>query len=287
MLNILVTGANGQLGQSFFEIRDRYPGWNWIFTDRTQLDITRQQDIDRFFAGHSINVCINCAAYTAVDLAESEPEKARLINVEAPRLLARACHSSGAVFVHFSSDYVYHSPQNYPYSEEAPTAPQSVYARTKWEGEMAALAENPATLVFRTSWVYAWLGKNFLQTILRLGAERPSLRVVYDQIGTPTYAPDLARAVCRCLELILSEKVENWPGIYNFSNEGVCSWYDFALAIVRLAGLDCQITPILSAEYPTAAKRPPYSVLQKEKIKKVFGLQIPHWLESLEGYFKN
>jgi dTDP-4-dehydrorhamnose reductase len=284
MKNLLITGANGQVGQALKQLEQDYPMFRFITTDRLELDISQPEAIAAFFSTNKPDACINCAAYTAVDKAESEQQLATLINVKATEWLAMACSEYDIPFIHFSTDYVYHSTHNRPFVETDATSPKSIYAQTKLQGSLAALAANPKTMIIRTSWVYSYAGHNFVKTMLRLGQERDQLHVVYDQVGTPTYAGDIARA---CLDVLqhIFEQTDDQPayGVYHFSNEGVCSWYDFALAIFELTGTDCQVMPILSSQYPTAAARPPYSVLDKQKIKSTFGLVIPHWRTSLKA----
>ncbi len=282
---LLITGANGQLGREFRELQRDYPGLRLIFTGREDLDVTQEQAIRKFFAAQTFDYCINCAAYTAVDKAESEPEAARLANVDATRWLAEACARQGIPLVHYSTDYVYHNRQNTPFKEDAPTSPQSVYARTKLAGEQAALAAHPQTLILRTSWVYSTFGHNFVKTMLRLGRERSELKVVFDQVGTPTCAHGLARATLEMIRKVEQGEVnsDRFQGIYHYSDEGVCSWYDFALAIFELAGIRCKVWPIETKDFPAAAARPPFSVLNKGKIKAVFGLELRHWREELGG----
>lgn len=285
MPTILVTGANGQLGQALRHLSRQYPQWIFLFTDREELDITDGAAVEAYFDSQHIDFCINAAGYTAVDRAEQEPAMAHAINVEGPKLLAEACAQRQAALIHVSTDYVYHSRQNTPFEENDPVMPQSVYARTKREGEAAALHHCPQAIVLRTSWVYSPFGANFLLTMLRLGRQRPELRVVYDQIGTPTSAFDLAGAILHITDAILSGKVEEgkWTGIFNYSPEGVTSWYDFAVAILKKAGIGTPVHPIRTIDYPTPAARPPYSVMAKEKIKTVFGLSIPHWEDGLDA----
>lgn len=284
MATILVTGANGQLGQALRYLSRQWPHWSFLFTDREELDITDGTAVEAFFNSQPIVCCINAAGYTAVDRAEQEPALAHAINVEGPGSLARACSRHQAVLIHVSTDYVYHSSQNTPFEEDDPVMPQSVYARTKREGEVVALHNCPRALVLRTSWVYSPFGANFLLTMLRMGRQRPELRVVYDQVGTPTSAFDLAGAILHITDAILSGKVEEyrWTGIFNFSPEGVTSWYDFAVAIFKKAGIETPVRPIRTVDYPTPAARPPFSVMAKEKIKTVFGLSIPHWEDGLD-----
>ena len=283
-IRILITGANGQLGREFRELERAYPAFQFTFTGRAELDVTQKVAIKAFFEAQTYDYCINCAAYTAVDKAESEPEAAQLGNVDAVRWLAEACARQGIPLVHYSTDYVYHNQQNTPFKEGDLTTPQSVYARTKLAGEQAAQAVHPQTLILRTSWVYSSFGHNFVKTMLRLGKERDELKVVFDQVGTPTYARGLARATLEMIRKVEGGEVprNQLQGIYHYSDEGVCSWYDFALAIFELAGLECKIWPIETKDFPTAAARPPYSVLNKGKIKAVFGLELQHWRVSLQ-----
>jgi len=282
MKHLLVTGAGGQLGQELARLKTAYPGFHFLLPGRDELDITDKHALQHYFDKHPVDACINCAAYTAVDRAEEEVEKARLVNAIAPGWLASKCREAGIPLIHFSTDYVYHNEQNRPFVETDPTTPNSVYARTKLAGERAALEANPHTIIIRTSWVYSSFGHNFVKTMLRLGKERENLRVVFDQIGTPTYAHDLAGA---CLEIMQqfmnSDDNRQFSGIYHYSNEGVCSWYDFAVAIFQLTGTKCDVEPIETSQYPTPAERPPFSVLNKRKIKEAFGLKVPYWRESL------
>lgn len=284
---ILVTGANGQLGRCFQELEARYPQWRFLFADSSQLDITDRRAVSSFFEKNTPTWCINCAAYTAVDKAESEPKRAQQVNAAGAKNIAGACARLGIPTVHFSTDYVYHGRQNTPLREDTPVSPKSVYARTKLAGDRAVLHHNPQFgMVIRTSWVYAPHGHNFARTMARLGAERPALNVVFDQIGTPTYAPDLAEAVLHIIEKVENNTVPRTAvaGIWHYSNEGVCSWYDFAHAIVDLLGLPCRVNAIETKDYPLPAQRPPFSVLNKAKIKEVFGLDIPHWRRGVERF---
>lgn len=281
---LLITGGFGQLGQCFGQLAEQYPQWRFIINDFPELDITDRKAVFSFFRQNKINWCINCAAYTAVDKAESEADKARKINVLGAKNLAEACAGSGIPLIHFSTDYVYHNRQNTPFRESDPVSPKSVYARTKLAGDRAALKANPLTMIVRTSWVYSPYGNNFVKTILRLGAECKELNVVFDQVGTPTYAPDLAAAVLTIIQMVENQKIapEKLAGVWHYSNEGVASWYDFAQAIFGIKKIRCRINPIETKDFPTPAQRPPYSLLNKAKIKAAFGLEIPHWRESLE-----
>lgn len=254
-----------------------------IFSDVADLDITNRDAVRRFFAENDLSGCINCAAYTAVDKAETDQEIAKAVNVQGTQHLAEGCSNKGIPFVHISTDYVYHNQVNRPLIETDRVQPKGVYAKTKLDGERVAFRKYPNTMVIRTSWVYAPFGHNFVRTMLRLGAERPELNVVYDQIGTPTYAPDLAEAILRVLQQWKSgeKPIEALQGVWHYANEGVTSWYDFARAIFEMRNLPCKVNPILSAQYPTPAQRPHFSVLDKAKIKAAFGLEIPHWRDSL------
>ena len=250
----------------------------YIFTDVQELDITDPARVQAFLSENAVDFVVNCPAYTAVDKAESEIELCRKINAFAVENLAKAPAATGAKMIHVSTDYVYSGTHYMPYVESDAVAPTSVYGVTKLEGEQLLLAANPASVILRTSWLYSPYGNNFVKTMLRLGREREKLSVVFDQVGTPTYAADLAAAIVTILNA-----PEFVPGIYNFSNEGVCSWYDFTLTIHRMAGIDtCRVSPIDTADYPSAATRPFYSVMNKKKIKATYGVEIPHWEESLQ-----
>lgn len=279
MQNILVTGSNGQLGRSIQEVANDFPDISFVFADKKVLDITKQGAVDDFFDRHSFDFCINTAAYTAVDKAEEEKDLAYLVNVTAVKYLAKACKKQGTKLIHFSTDYVY-ADYNRPLLETDDTNPLGIYSRTKLEGELVLRDILPDSCVIRTSWVYSPYGHNFVKTMLRLSKERKTLSVVYDQIGTPTYAPDLAVAILSILSK--PENAEKLSGTFNYSNEGVASWYDFAKAIFEITESSCQVIPITSDGFPTAAKRPFYSVLNKQKFKDTFGLSIRHWREALE-----
>ena len=278
MSTILVTGANGQLGNEMRNLSSTDPANRYLFTDVQELDITDLARVQAFLSENTVDYIVNCAAYTAVDKAESDIELCRKINAFAVENLAKASAAIGARMIHVSTDYVYSGTHYMPYVESDAVAPTSVYGVTKLEGEQLLLAANPASVILRTSWLYSPYGNNFVKTILRLGREREKLSVVFDQVGTPTYAADLAAAIVTILNA-----PEFIPGIYNFSDEGVCSWYDFTLTIHRMAGIDtCRVSPIDTADYPSAATRPFYSVMNKKKIKATYGVKIPHWEESLQ-----
>ncbi len=283
-MNILITGANGQLGSELRKLAiSAPPSTIFTFTDIEELNITDSATVRAFFEQNQFDFCINAAAYTAVDKAETDQEKAQLINVEAVRLLAEQCHRQNAVFIHVSTDYVFDGKSYLPYSENDMTSPTSVYGITKLAGEQIAFQENPQTIVLRTAWLYATFGHNFLKTMLRLAETKSSISVVADQIGTPTYAEDLAQTILQIIDFLkVSTKNETLFGVYHYSNEGVASWYDFAHAIFEMKNVKIALKPIKSSEYPTPAARPAYSVLDKSKIKSSFGVQIPHWRESLK-----
>ena len=275
---ILVTGANGQLGSELKVIAGNNKNFEFIFTDYQELDISNKPAVVSFVKKHKPNYIINCAAYTAVDKAESEKEKAFLINAESVKNLTEASVEINANFISISTDYVYSGNNFKPYKETDKTAPESVYGETKLAGENEALKYNNS-LIIRTSWLYSRFGNNFVKTMLKLGRGHNSLNIIFDQIGTPTYAADLAKAI---IEIVtFSEKNGFKPGIYNYSNEGVTSWFDFAHFIFKYKNIDCKISAIETTEYPTPAKRPHYSVMNKAKIKSTFNISIPHWHDSL------
>jgi dTDP-4-dehydrorhamnose reductase len=282
MKQILITGASGQLGRAFARLASFYPQFSFHLADREVLDLSHLNTIASYFDQHHFDACINCGAYTAVDKAESDIELATLINTKAPEYVAKACARKNIPLIHYSTDYVYHNQQNTPFIETDATSPKGVYAQTKLAGSLAALAAHQQTMVIRTSWVYSPFGHNFVKTMLRLGRERDTLNIVFDQIGTPTYACDLAKATLDILnQTLVKDEVEPLHGFFHYSNEGICSWYDFALAIFELTGIACQVHPIRSSEYPTPARRPAFSVLDKQKIKTTFQVSIPHWRASL------
>ena len=277
-LNILVTGSKGQLGRELRELEKDYD-YNFFFTDRTNLDITSKDDIKNFCEINNINTIINCAAYTAVDKAETDIENADLTNRKAVKKLAIISQELNIKLIHISTDYVFDGKNFKPYCEEYQTNPNSVYGKTKLDGENEMININPKnSIIIRTSWVYSSYGNNFVKTMLRLGKEKESLGVIFDQVGTPTNAADLAQTILDILPSITNEKVE----IYNYSNEGVLSWYDFAKEIMKMAKLDCEINPIETYQYPTPAARPHFSLLNKAKIKKEFNITIPFWKDSLD-----
>ena len=277
MKNILITGANGQLGNEMRVLSAENKEYTYFFTDVAELDICNAQAILDFVKANDINVIVNCAAYTAVDKAEESIELCTKLNADAVGYLAEAAEANGAEFIQISTDYVFDGTAHVPYQETEPTCPNSVYGHTKLAGEQNALTLCSRSMVIRTAWLYSTFGNNIVKTMIRLGKERDSLGVIFDQIGTPTYARDLARAIFAAIRQGVV------PGVYHFSNEGVCSWYDFTKAIHRLAGITtCQVKPLHTEEYPTPAKRPHYSVLDKSKIKATFGIEVPYWEESLQ-----
>jgi dTDP-4-dehydrorhamnose reductase len=277
MKKILVTGANGQLGSELRLIAGNWPKFDFLFTDVNELDICNASAVDAFVADNAVDVIVNCAAYTAVDKAESDEPKATVLNAVAPGYLAAAIEKRGGAMVQISTDYVFPGNASQPVDEDAPVAPASVYGRTKLAGEKAALAACRNTVIIRTAWLYSTFGNNFVKTMLRLGRERDTLGVVFDQVGTPTYARDLAAAIMQ----ILAKGIV--PGVYHFTDEGVASWYDFTVAIHKFAGIGgCRVSPIHTADYPTPAARPAYSVLDKSKIKRTYGIEIPYWADSVK-----
>jgi dTDP-4-dehydrorhamnose reductase len=281
-MKILVTGAYGQLGNEINCLTAKYPEWQFLFTDVDSLDITSESELEAWFQNHKPDFVINCAAYTAVDKAESDVETAEKVNELAPKLLGKYSKKSCAKLIHISTDYVFDGESFTPYSEEAKVNPKSVYGETKLRGEKHCFEENPDTIIIRTSWLYSAFGNNFVKTMLRLGKERKQLNVVFDQVGTPTYAADLASAILEIIAISAKNPEKFVPGIYHYSNEGVASWYDFAKAVFEISGVNCNVNPVLSDQFPTAAKRPNYSVLNKSKIKNVFDITIPYWRDSLK-----
>ena len=283
-MNILVTGANGQLGNEMRVLSKEHKKHQYFFTDVIEaedtypLDITDKAAVSAFVAEKSIDLIVNCAAYTNVDKAEEDEATAQRINADALAVLG----AQGIKVIHISTDYVFSGDEHLPCRESDPVAPRTAYGRTKYMGEKNLLAACPEAVILRTAWLYSEYGNNFVKTMIRLGKEKEQLGVVFDQIGTPTYAADLANAIFTVIESAV------WrPGIYHFTNEGVCSWYDFTLAIHELAGItNCRVRPILSEEYQYRTPRPHYSVLDKSKFKKTFGVEIPHWKASLERCVK-
>ena len=275
-MNILVTGCNGQLGNEMQLLEKENPQHTYFNTDVAELDITDQDAIERFVFENDIDGIVNCAAYTAVDKAEDNEELCTKLNAEAPAYLAASVGKRGGWMIQISTDYVFDGTQHTPYTEDDDTCPNSVYGKTKLVGELNVQKFCEQSMIIRTAWLYSTFGNNFVKTMIRLGNERPELGVIFDQIGTPTYARDLAVAIFAAINKGIV------PGIYHFSDEGVISWYDFTKAIHRIAGIKtCHVRPLHTAEYPTPARRPHYSVLDKTKIKQVYGIEIPYWEESL------
>lgn len=276
-MKILVTGANGQLGNEMQLLAKAHPQHTYCFTDVQELDICDSDAVWSYVADNQIELIVNCAAYTAVDRAEEQPDVAHRLNAVAPGVLAQAAQAHGAALIQLSTDFVFDGKAHLPYTERCEPSPLSVYGATKLEGEMAVLNACEKAMVVRTAWLYSTFGNNFVKTMIRLGKEREHLGVVFDQIGTPTYARDLAEAIYT----IINKGIVR--GIFHFSNEGVCSWYDFTKAIHRMAGItSCSVDPLHTDEYPAKASRPAYSVLDKTKIKRTFGMEIPHWEDSLK-----
>ncbi len=283
-MNILITGCNGQLGSEMQLLSRQNPHHKYFLTDiiipeglnASVLDITSKKDVDDFVQKNQIDCIVNCAAFTAVDKAEDEVEMCRRLNSEAPGILAEAVGKRGGCMIQISTDYVFDGTSHVPYVEDSPTCPNSVYGSTKLDGEKAVMDVCKNYMIVRTAWLYSTFGNNFVKTMIRLGKEKTSLGVIFDQIGTPTYARDLAVAIMTAIDKGIV------PGVYHFSNEGVISWYDFTKAIHRLAGItSCSVKPLHTSEYPTPAARPHFSVLDKTKIKQTYGIEIPYWEDSL------
>lgn len=277
MKKILVTGSNGQLGKELRDLAASHTEFEFLFLSREDLPIHHFELVRNVFASFSPDYCINCAAYTAVDKAEQEPELAQIVNATSVGILAAVSAAHDCRFVHVSTDYVYGGDANEPYAEDSPTSPSSVYGETKLAGEKEAIENDPLAVIIRTSWVYSYHGNNFVKTMMRLMKDRKEISVVNDQKGSPTWASDLASFILHVIG-----QTQWYPGIYNYSNDGEITWYDFAMEIKRLIAADCIIHPIPSSAYPTPAKRPAYSVLNKQKIKSIFGVDPENWKRSLE-----
>ena len=276
-MNILITGCNGQLGNEMLLLEKDYSQHTWHNTDVAELDITNQLAVEQFVAEKKIDGIVNCAAYTAVDKAESDNERCTTLNTVAPAYLAAAVEKRGGWMIQISTDYVFNGTKHTPYVETDTPCPDSVYGSTKLAGELGVQKFCRKAMIIRTAWLYSTFGNNFVKTMIRLGKEKEQLGVIFDQVGTPTYARDLARAIMTAIEKGVV------PGVYHFSNEGVISWYDFTKAIHRLAGINtCRVKPIHTAEYPTPAHRPHFSVLDKTKIKQTYSIEVPYWEESLK-----
>lgn len=283
MIKILVSGANGQLGKSFKSI-SLNKNHNYVFYTKDELDITNKESIVKIFEREKPAYFVNCGAYTQVDKAEEDQEAAFLINKSGPNNLAEICKDTSCILIHISTDYVFDGNSSTPYTESDSTHPVSVYGKSKLEGELRILEINPNAYIIRTAWLYSQFGKNFLKTIYNLAKSKPELNVVADQIGTPTFAPDLARSIDEIIDKSYQNKKTNhFPGIYHYTNEGVASWYDFAKAITTYSKLNCKINAIGSDQFPTPAKRPNYSLLDKTKIKSKFQINIPYWRDSVKN----
>ena len=281
-MRILITGSNGQLGSEIKELAANYKKADFIFKDLPELDICDFEALQAFIIDHNINAVINCAAYTAVDKAEEETIIAKKVNYEGVLNIVNALQAVNGKLIHISTDYIFDGNHFLPYKESDPVSPIGVYGETKRAGELAVINSDLDSIVIRTSWLYSSYGNNFVKTMLRLGNEKENLRVIFDQVGTPTYARDLAKT---CLDILCGDSSVNISkngNLYHFSNEGVTSWYDFTISIMELGGVNCKVKPIQTKDYPTLAKRPQYSVLNKSKIKTDFKIQIPYWKDSLK-----
>ena len=281
-MNILITGSNGQLGSEIKDLVTNYKNFNFFFMDLPELNICKSEELNTFIVDQNINTVINCAAYTAVDKAEKDEHTAQKVNSEGVLNLVNALKKVNGKLIHISTDYVFDGNHSQPYKESDPVSPVGVYGETKRAGELAVLNSSIDALVIRTSWMYSVYGNNFLKTMLKLGHDKDELGVIFDQVGTPTNASDLAKT---CLDILAYSKeanINSKGNLYHYSNEGVSSWYDFASAIMELGSLDCKVRPIETKDYPTPAKRPHFSVLNKTKIKKDFNIEIPYWRDSLD-----
>ena len=278
-MKVLITGSNGQLGSEILQLVDKYDHFEFIFKDLPDLDISNEASVNNFILENNINTVVNCAAYTAVDSAEDNIETANRVNTIGVYNLVNALEKVNGKLIHISTDYVFDGNQSFPYKESDSVSPIGVYGKTKRDGELFVINSSIDSILIRTSWLYSSYGNNFVKTMLRLGNEKDSLNVISDQIGSPTYARDLAKT---CFEILSSTgRIDEKGKVYHYSNEGVASWYDFAISIMELAGSNCEIKAIQTKDYPTRAKRPNYSVLNKTKIKKDFKIKIPHWRMSL------
>lgn len=286
MIDILVTGSNGQLGSEIRKISSRFPEMNFSYTDIGELDITDPWKVADYLAKFRPQFLVNCAAYTAVDKAETDIETATLLNATAVGILAEQSSEIACKMIHISTDYVFDGKGPRPYLEDDQVDPQSAYGKTKLDGEILCLKNNPESLIIRTSWLYSAFGSNFVKTMLRLGTERTELGVIVDQIGSPTNAADLAGAILNIISSVERKERKFETGIYHYSNEGVASWYDFTKAIFEIAKIECEVKPIASEDYPSPVQRPAYSVMNKSKIKRIFDIQIPYWRDSLIEYLK-
>jgi len=287
MIKVLITGSNGQLGSEINKISSRFSDMEFSFTDVAELDITNSDKVAEFLNAFQPEYLVNCAAYTNVDKAETDVTLSTLLNATAVGILAEQTAKTGCKIIHISTDYVFDGRGPRPYKEDDQVDPQSAYGKTKLEGEILCQKFNPECLIIRTSWLYSAFGNNFVKTMIRLGNEKPEIGVIADQIGNPTNAADLALAILTIISSVNTGKKSFVPGIYHYSNEGVASWYDFSKAIFEFAGIHCLVKPIATEDYPSPVQRPSYSIMNKSKIKLNFGLQIPHWRDSLNEYFKH
>jgi dTDP-4-dehydrorhamnose reductase len=281
-MNILITGSNGQLGSELKSLEKDFLNFNLIFKDLPELDICNSLELGKFVKDHKINAIINCAAYTAVDRAEEDSIVAKKVNAEGVKNLVKALRKVDGKLIHISTDYVFNGESFIPYKESDPVSPIGVYGDTKREGELSVIDSDIEGIIIRTSWLYSSYGNNFVKTMLRLGKDRDELGVIFDQVGTPTYARDLAHTCLTVLSNNKDTKINLKGKLYHFSNEGVASWYDFAKEIMQIGNVNCNVKPIETKDYPTPAKRPHFSVLNKSKIKNDFGIEIPYWKDSLE-----
>ncbi len=282
MKNILLIGADGQLGSELMKIKDSLSGYNWETTTIKNLDVCDKEKVKEKINSKPFDYIINCTAYTAVDKAESDIDTARAVNATALEYIGTYSSVNNIKVIHVSTDYVFDGTAHIPYTEDTATKPNGAYGLTKLEGENALMKSNSNSIILRTSWLYSEFGNNFVKTMIKLGKERDELGVIYDQIGSPTYAADLAQAIMNIIKVCENDNSKFIPGIYHYSNEGVASWYDFTLAIHEICNISCNVKPIETKDYPTPAPRPNYSVLNKGKVKNTFGLEIPHWRESLK-----
>ena len=280
-MNILVTGSNGQLGSEIKDLATNYKNFNFFFMDLPELNICNKYELDTFIINQKINAVINCAAYTAVDLAEEDVVIAEQVNAKGVLNLVNALEKVDGKLIHISTDYVFDGNNFLPYKELDPVSPIGVYGETKRAGELFVINSDIDSIVIRTSWLYSSYGNNFVKTMLRLGKEKESLGVIFDQVGTPTYARDLAKTCLEILDYKKEANINSNGNLYHYSNEGVASWYDFAISIMELGGQNCKVNPIQTKDYLTLAKRPQYSILNKSKIKIDFNIQIPYWRDSL------
>ncbi|WP_026475486.1 dTDP-4-dehydrorhamnose reductase [Alkaliflexus imshenetskii] len=286
-MKVLIIGGEGQLGTVLNNLTSSQTFASFDITTIELLDLSQEDNIRIFFAGKKYDFVVNCSAYTAVDKAETDRDTAFLLNALAPGWIGKYAAQMHAGVIHVSTDYVFDGTANTPLTPEMPVNPVSQYGKSKLEGELHLMAENPDSIIIRTAWLYSPYGQNFMKTMLRLASERDELNVVFDQVGSPTSATDLATAIMRILQMASENRESFIPGVYHYANEGVCSWYDFAIMIFKLAGISCKVNAVRTDAYPTPARRPAYSVMDKHKIKEQFGLTIPYWVDSLEAVIEN